>query len=198
MPAPSADLRFREAERGDATALSALHVASWRETYAGLLPHDRLAGLEAGPYHSPESWRETLAGLVAPAGVVVVEHTAHRLAAFAEFGPNGGALPDYRGTVSRIYLRGAYQGRGIGRRLMGRAARRLGAAGLTPVIVWVLESNRVARRFYERLGGVEAGRHTAFVWRDAPVPEIAYAWPSAAALMERAGRRPPGVRRAGR
>lgn len=185
MPASKADLRFRDASPGDAPALSALHVASWRETYAG-------------PHHSPESWRETLAGLMPPAGVVVVEHGAHRLVANAGFGPNGGSLLEHRGEVSRIYLRGAYRGRGIGRRLMGRAARRLAAAGLEPVIVWVLECNRPARRFYERLGGIEAGRQTAFIWRDAPVPEIAYAWPSTAALIERAGPETPKVRRAGR
>jgi hypothetical protein len=40
-------ISFREAKPDDAVAIGLLHVASWRETYAGLLPARVLDGLSA-------------------------------------------------------------------------------------------------------------------------------------------------------
>jgi hypothetical protein len=38
---------FRQAEPSDAAALGALHVSTWREAYAGILPDYVLNGLSA-------------------------------------------------------------------------------------------------------------------------------------------------------
>ncbi len=38
-------IRLREATQADAVTLGSLHVASWHETYTGILPDEMLAGL---------------------------------------------------------------------------------------------------------------------------------------------------------
>lgn len=38
-------MTLRRATQADAASLGALHVASWQETYTGILPHEMLAGL---------------------------------------------------------------------------------------------------------------------------------------------------------
>ena len=46
---------IREAARQDCDAIGEVHVAAWRETYAGLLPEAMLAGLSPG--RRADMWR---------------------------------------------------------------------------------------------------------------------------------------------
>ena len=52
----------RRARPGDAAAIGAVHVSAWRNTYAGVLPDDYLAGLSplrhAAGYERAAPWRE--------------------------------------------------------------------------------------------------------------------------------------------
>src|SRR5690606_41064361 len=56
------------------------------------------------------------------------------------------------GEVTAIYLRQAHWGRGIGRRLFAAVVDRLREAGFEEAILWVLDTNARARRFYEAAG----------------------------------------------
>lgn len=56
------------------------------------------------------------------------------------------------GEIYAIYLVPAAWDEGIGRQLMAAALGRLGEAGFGQVILWVLDSNVRARRFYEAGG----------------------------------------------
>jgi ribosomal-protein-alanine acetyltransferase len=56
----------------------------------------------------------------------------------------------------------AWQGKGIGRRLMERALQEAVSAGVKRVFLEVRESNARARAFYLRLGFAEAGRRRGY------------------------------------
>lgn len=95
------------------------------------------------------------------------------------------------GEVYAIYLLAEHQGLGIGRALMRESARRLHAAGLRGLLVWVLRENAPARAFYERLGGVAEREKEDAVYggsSDAPrlpVIETGYVWKDTAPLRGR-------------
>jgi ribosomal protein S18 acetylase RimI-like enzyme len=99
-------------------------------------------------------------------GGLVAEDTAGRVIGFVAFGPAGDEHdvppPPRSGEVYAIYLLEEAAGRGIGRRLVDEAVRRLRAGGFDHVVLWVLETNGRARRFYEQAGwhaDGTAGRH---------------------------------------
>ncbi len=181
------ELRLRDAGPDDASALTRLHIDSWRETYTGLLPDGLLSDLENSPYHSLESWRQTFARLEEPAAVLLVEDAAGVPVAYAEFKRHDGVLPEFRGEILRIYVRGSHQRRGLGRRLMNAMAQRMAATNLTPIVLWVLEANEAAARYYAGLGAERIHRQVAFMWNGISVPEIAFGWRDAALLIERTG-----------
>jgi hypothetical protein len=54
--------------------------------------------------------------------------------------------------IQAIYVDPDRFGRGIGRTLLGRAMDELRATGFRDVVLWVLEGNDRARRFYEAAG----------------------------------------------
>lgn len=170
-------ISFREAKSGDAVALGLLHVASWRETYAGLLPGQLLDGLSAEARSA--MWRAILDDPAAHGGA----------AAFVAEGEGGivgfGACGDQRdealrergfdGEIGAIYVLQSHQRAGVGGALMRLMAQNLLDRGRTAATLWVLRENASARLFYERLGGAPAGER-ADGQSGAMVTEMAYCW----------------------
>ena len=81
----------------------------------------------------------------------------------------------YRGELYAVYLLEAHQRRGVGRRLACAVAHGLLSAGFESMLLWVLEENRRARRFYESLGGEQVGRKNIEIGGAALV-EVSYGW----------------------
>jgi ribosomal protein S18 acetylase RimI-like enzyme len=67
------------------------------------------------------------------------------------------------------------QGRGHGRRLVQAVVGGLRELGLAEMIVWVLRDNAIARKFYERLGGVYV-RAQPITIGSALLQEVSYGW----------------------
>ena len=61
------------------------------------------------------------------------------------------------GEVYAIYLLEAFWNNSYGKQMMDFAVEKLKRAGYREVIVWVLEDNQRARRFYEKYGFVHDG-----------------------------------------
>lgn len=61
--------------------------------------------------------------------------------------------------VERIYVRSAFQGRGLGRLLIGKAEEEALKMGKRRLILGVWKQNPSAVRFYRRMGFYEAGSH---------------------------------------
>ena len=148
----NASIRLRRATEADVAALGVVHVQAWREAYTGMLPDTVLAGLD--PVQRSSLWRDGLAR-----GAVV--QLAEQDDAIIGFGSSGKqfdpSLP-YSGEIRAIYVLRRAQRLGIGRALMAAAAGDLLAHGHASAMLWVLEANTPARRFYEALGGREIAR----------------------------------------
>jgi ribosomal protein S18 acetylase RimI-like enzyme len=138
---------IRPARPADARAIAAVHVATWRHAYAGLLPDDVLAGLDVDEWAG--RWRGRLAAPAEGTFVLVFEQEG-RVGGFVSGGPSRDEFPG--GEVYTIYVDPACQGRGAGGRLLAAAARHLAEDHFTDASLWVLAGNRPARGFYESQG----------------------------------------------
>ena len=78
---------------------------------------------------------------------------AARRAGLLATGPttDGAAAPG-TAEIYAVYLEPERVGSGVGRELFGTAVRNLHDVGFSRALLWVLESNDRARRFYEAAG----------------------------------------------
>ena len=171
------DVGLRVARLADGPAIGRLHIASWRETYTGLVPAALLARLSAEDRSA--EWRAVIEDSAAHGGsAVIVAETGGEIVGFAAFGTQrDGALAarGFGGEIGAIYVLRANQRAGVGRALMRMAARGLSDRGHGGAALWVLEGNAAARSFYERLGGTLVGEK-AEAMAGATLREVAYGW----------------------
>jgi ribosomal protein S18 acetylase RimI-like enzyme len=85
-----------------------------------------------------------------------------------------GTDPDTDGELYAIYVLPAYWGSGVGRALMQAGEERLRELGHQHAILWVLEDNPRARRFYEAAGWTLDGTRRPIEIFGQPVPEMRY------------------------
>jgi ribosomal protein S18 acetylase RimI-like enzyme len=164
----------REATASDADAVADLLTASWRDSYAALLPagllRDRLPALHRA------MWREHFA---APRpGIVLLAEGEDGLRGFCATWLDGGEA-----YVDNLHLRPGLRGGGLGRTLLGRAvaAVRAPRAALT-----IIDGNHGALRFYERLGGMAGEAHDA-VLHGVPTRYRRIAWADSRVLLRACG-----------
>lgn len=163
------DLMIVAAGPGDAAALAEVHVASWREAYAGLLPAAYLAQMSAPLY--ARRWRRQLMAARPPEIVLAAEGPAGLVGYCA----GHVSLADSSAEVSTLYVLKSAQNLGLGRRLLVSAARVLRARGAGSLCLWVLKDNTPARGFYEHLGAAPVGERPVRGWGGA-FDEMAYRW----------------------
>lgn len=137
---------IREPSLADADALADLHVATWREAYAHLLPDDfftddYIAGRRRMWAHVLEHGRDDMTVRIAEQGGVIV--------GFAWVGPassQASAPPVRERELYAIYVLARTYGSGVGQALLDAAL------GDGPAQLWVAKENPRATRFYERNG----------------------------------------------
>jgi ribosomal protein S18 acetylase RimI-like enzyme len=176
-------LAIREIEPSDAQAVAALHAASWRSAYRGIISDAFLdADLTANRL---AFWRKRLDadagdsfGMLASQGAVPVDAPVGFAFAFLKADETWGTLLD------NLHVLPQTKGQGIGRALLRAMAERCSqAAGADGVHLWVYESNLAAQRFYEAMGGQRFERRVVEVRGGGSAAEWRFAWPSAAHLL---------------
>ena len=166
-------IQIRVAVPEDAASIARVHVDSWRSTYVGIVPAEYLAGLS---YQSGEShWIDLLTADRPGTSYFVAETEVGDIVGFANAGAEREGDSTYRGELYAIYILEECQRMGLGRRLVSRVTLRLLADGFDSMLLWVLEDNHPAIRFYESLGGERVGRKTITI-RGVDLVEIAYGW----------------------
>jgi GNAT superfamily N-acetyltransferase len=145
-------VELREARRGDELAVADVHVRAWQEAYRGLIPDEYLDALD--PRDRSERYTFESDDPAAPTTVVAVaaDDDSEAIVGFATICPSRDVDAPDLGEVVALYVDpDRYQG-GVGRLLMTEARRRLRDAGFTDALLWVLDGNDRAARFYEREG----------------------------------------------
>lgn len=161
---------------GDADALARLHVATWRETYPGLLPAGYLAAMDEERH--ARRWRGQLKSVDRPAPVLLAEQRGGLVGYCAAGRARGGEA-----EVFTLYLLRRVQAAGLGARLLRAMARVLKGDGARALHLWVLSNNRDARGFYDRMGG-EVGLSRPVAGWGGGLMETRYRWRNIDILAE--------------
>jgi ribosomal protein S18 acetylase RimI-like enzyme len=148
---------IRPARMEDAAQIAAVHVQSWQAAYRGLLPQTYLDSLDPGQRIG--WWQRSLSETDWSHGGTLLADAEGRVLGFVSYGPARDDDADSKrvGEIYAIYLVHAAWGAGTGRQLMAAALDRLSDAGFDQVILWVLDSNVRARRFYKAGGWFSDG-----------------------------------------
>jgi GNAT superfamily N-acetyltransferase len=166
------DPTIRAARADDAPQIAEIQVRSWRWAYQDLLPAAFLAALSID--RRAAFWRQWLAD-PRPRRHLWLATDGTRAVGFAATGPSRDATADAdTGELWALYLDPAAVGTGIGRALYARAETGLRDAGFRSATLWVIESNRRGRRFYERQGWRVDGGEKAEEWSGQAVREVRY------------------------
>lgn len=124
--------------------MARVYVTSWQRAYRGLIDQDFLDSMD--PVARIENWRRILSQ---PRGRVLVGEVDGQVAGFCTVGPS--TDPGW-GEVYSLYLAPEHWGIGLGRDLLAAGEKALSEDGDTRAMLWVLDTNQRARRFYERQG----------------------------------------------
>lgn len=146
--------RIRPALPPDAPHLARVQVAALQAAYRGTLPGTLLADMTPAPLVEPLA-RLLQSGAAAPR--VWALERAGRVLGFAAAGPPDPPDPAGAGELYALYLHPSAWNRGFGRALLALALDHLDACGHPQALLWVLERNGRARRFYEALGWTPDG-----------------------------------------
>jgi GNAT superfamily N-acetyltransferase len=142
---------LRLAMPDDALEVAQVHVRSWQVGYRGLLADDVLDRLE------PEAWapRYTFGSTdpAAPDTVLAVEDEA--IVGFASTAPARDDDARGCGELCALYVDPPAWDIGAGRALIADARQRMVARGYVAAVLYVLQGNERAERFY-RLDGWQA------------------------------------------
>ena len=170
---------IRPAAKTDADEIARVHVACWRETYAELIPARVLENLEVES--RARMWRKTIKNAKFATFVVVDESDC--IVGFASCGPRRAVPKAYDGEFLAIYLFQAVQGQGLGRALLSRMSAALMGRGCRSAALRVVRDTTPARRFYEHLGGVDAGEESHKA-DDFKMVTVVYGWPDISVLIK--------------
>lgn len=148
-----AKIHYREATVADCASVAEVHVRSWRESFAGLVPQTFLERMSVerrarafGERFADGSYR-----------MFVAEVPGRGVVGFADCGPPRESVGAYEAELYAIYLLPEFQGHGVGGKLFGMVVEELVRRGKGSMYLLALEVSPY-RRFYEKMGGRAAGR----------------------------------------
>jgi GNAT superfamily N-acetyltransferase len=161
----------REATLDDAEGIARAHTASWQTSYRGILPDTVLDRIDIG--QRAETRRRILRDR-SIYQLVAYDITHGDIVGFCDAGPARRHVP-YAGELYAIYLIDRAKRYGLGQEMMERVQAQLARDAMRSMIVWVLDNNHHARRFYEAMGGRMGSRLQSTVG-GFPVIELSYVW----------------------
>jgi GNAT superfamily N-acetyltransferase len=151
----------------DAEAVARVHVETWRVAYDHVFPREELERMATERVDRRAEMHRRSPPIVAEADGEII--------GFVSVGPANDEDAD--GELYAIYVLPAHWGTGVGRDLIQTAEDRLRELGHEDAILWVLEDNPRARRFYEAAGWLHDGNRRPIEVFGIEVPEVRYAKP---------------------
>jgi GNAT superfamily N-acetyltransferase len=161
-------VRVRRARLDDAPVIAEVHVRTWQDAYEHVFGAERLTGVTVE--QRLPMWRQILQS--AEQTALVAEDEDGYVIGWCTVGPSRDEDAD--GELWGIYVLSGAWGSGAGTALMAAGVEALRESGCRDVILWVLEENPRARRFYEREGWVLDGERKDDEFLGVAVTEVRY------------------------
>ena len=168
-------LVIQRARVDDAAAIAEVHIFSLRAAYRGQLP-DHLVHLVLDPPDVKQRARGWEGWLKRSQASTIVARVDGTVTGFCTLHPMPGeAARGMTGEIPAIYVLPSHWRRGIGCLLCEQTMAEARTRGFAEVVLWVLESNERARRFYNSLGFRPDGETRIFLERsDSSLHEVRY------------------------
>jgi ribosomal protein S18 acetylase RimI-like enzyme len=161
-------MHLRTGVDADFPAVGALHYRSRVAAYAHILSPEALTGRSAEAFS--EWWAERWRWEKEICRLTVAEEDGE-IVGFTYIGPS--ETPGVTELMG-IHVDADQIGTGVGRALMADALVRLKEIGGERAVLWVLEENDRARRFYEKGGWVPTGETRVEEINGEPVAQLRY------------------------
>ena len=164
-----AEIEIIEATREMAHELAQVHISSWQAAYKGLIPQSFLDSLSIKKRETSYRFGSELdEGCF----FFAVRHEGRIIGLVFLKGCEDCTMKSL-GEISAIYLAPDSWRMGYGGKMIGFAQDFLANLGYEKVVIWVLEDNISARRFYEKHGfRYDGGRKIITLGEE--VPEVRY------------------------
>ena len=144
------DVMIRSGVAADAAEIAAIHTASWRDAYAGILAADFLSGDIEG--NRLALWSRRLGERPPSQLVDVAREPCGAMVGFACSFSDADAR--WGSLVDNLHVLPRCRGQGVGEKLLQGMVAQLAARDLGAGLhLWVFEANVAGLRFYHRLGG---------------------------------------------
>ena len=156
----------RRARLEDARAIARVHAETWREAYEHVFGAERLASVSTDARLA--QWERILAAGLSDVFVAADDG----IVGFVSTGDSRDADAD--AELFAIYVLRRAWGTGAGTALMRVAIDAMRARTTGDAVLWVLEDNPRARRFYEREGWALDGEHKEDDYLGLRVREVRY------------------------
>jgi ribosomal protein S18 acetylase RimI-like enzyme len=143
-------VHIRRARLEDAAAIAAVHVRTWQAAYEHVFGADRLAGIDPAAREGAARRFATDAD-----SDTFVAESEGRIVGFVSSGVSEDEGEERE--LFAIYVLPEAWGTSAAPGLMQAAVEAMRARGAADAILWVLEDNPRARRFYEREGWLADG-----------------------------------------
>lgn len=166
---------IRPAEKNDLFSIARIHIASWQDAYAGVVPEEVLASRNIE--QSLSAWQSTFERY--PDNISVAVNEADGIVGFCCAGPvvDLARSGPFEFEIYGLHVQPDARRLGIGTALLHASFERAsGCLGMKSAIIWTLHNLQLSRRFYEREGGqlVKTDRWKLGEWS---LSEVAYGWP---------------------
>lgn len=143
------DIRYVN-EEDSLYEISHIYESSWKYAYKGIIPQSYLDSIPEGRWATGIT-RKGMHNLVMTDDGRLIGTAAFCRSRWKKYS-------DY-GEIVSIYFLPEYIGKGYGTPLLKKCIEELEKLGYTKVLLWVLEDNLRARRFYEKNGFIFSGEY---------------------------------------
>jgi ribosomal protein S18 acetylase RimI-like enzyme len=166
--------QVRAASVEDAESIAAIHVASRRIAYTGLIPAASLSKMSVEEFGTRWKARLNAASSLKQWTWLIEEDGSMRGFSSTGFCRDADMDPAEMAEIYALYVEPVAWGRGLGRALTEWSLNHLRARQYKAVVLWVLSGNVAARRFYERIGFQPDGAVKVKRSGQVELPELRY------------------------
>jgi len=169
------NINIREAGMNDIARVAQVHIQSWRETYPGIMPQQKMDSL------SLEACTRNWQNAINEGYWFYIAEVRGELCGFVSGGLNRsnegcatGLADACSAELAAMYILAKYHGMGVGRALFNTFKERAASLGHESMVAWVAKQNP-ACGFYARMGGMQVDSRDLMVM-GTPVPLLAYSY----------------------
>lgn len=144
------EITIRAARPEDIDSLIDVNIRAWHTTYRGIVDDETLDAMTSDSLK--DKWERTVRTADSEDRFCFLAQSQEDIVGYVVCGKNREAEASFEWQLYAIYVLQEYQRKGIGRLLFDVAIKEMKRRAVPSFMLYVLEDNRQACRFYESLG----------------------------------------------